>query len=127
VIRFAKSSSIQFFGTWIVFYVISGSRLEIKFIDFSTISRIKVPDGKHLPVFLYLFQSLGRVQVIFFCFDDSEIDSIVFEEVVGIFLFSFASNELATIGKCIFANDTRIRPTILLELRIYVFGTCVGL
>ncbi len=126
VIYFPKSPSIEGFWTRILIDIFTSTREEIELINLLTVGRVEVSDIEDLPIFLYLLESFGRMEIVFFRFDDREIDSVVSEEVVGIFLFSFATDELATIGKRVFTHDQALYPAIPLELRINVFGTGIG-
>jgi hypothetical protein len=126
VVRFAERPSVEGFGAWVIFHVFPGSGFEVEFVDFLAVGRVEVPDREHFAVFLDLFESFGRVKVVFLRFDDGEIDPVVLEEVIGVFLLSLAADELAAVGERVFADDVGIGPAVSFELGVDVFGAGVG-
>ena len=126
VVSFAESSQVELLWAWIFFDILSSSSFEIEFIDPLTIGRIEVSDSKDFSIFFHLFESLGRVEIVFLCLDNGEIDSIILQEIVRIFLLSFGTDELPTICKGVFTHYKMILPTISFELRVYIFCAGVG-
>lgn len=45
------------------------------------------------------------MEIVFFRFDSSKIDPVVFEKIVGKFLLAFATDKLASIGEGILTDD----------------------
>ena len=77
MIGFSESSLVEFFWVWVFLDIIPCSTFEIEFVDFLTIGRIEVSHSEDFPIFLHLFESLRRMEMISFGFDDREIHPVI--------------------------------------------------
>jgi hypothetical protein len=119
-------SPIELIRRWIALDIPSLAEHEIKLINLSAIGRVDIAESEDLAIFLNLLESLGRMEIIFFRFDNSEIDSVVLQEIVCKFLLAFATDKFATIRESILTDNIGFIPAMRLEYRIDVFCSGVG-
>jgi len=98
-------SLIELIRRWISLDILSLAEREIKLINLSAIGRVDIPESEDLAVLFDLLESLGRMEIVFFRFDDREIDSLILQEIVRKFDLTSTADELATIGKGVFADE----------------------
>lgn len=98
-------SPIELIRRWIALDIPSLAEHEIKLINLSAIGRVDIPESEDLAVLFDLLESLGRMEIVFFRFDDREIDSLILQEIVRKFDFASTADELATVGKSVFADE----------------------
>ena len=98
-------SPIELLRRWIPFDILSLAEREIKLINLSAIGRVDIPESEDLAILFDLLESLGRMEIVFFRFDDREIDSLILQEIVRKFDFASTADELATVGKSVFADE----------------------
>ena len=79
---------------------ITQSCLHISFIDRLTIGAIDSSDSEFASIVFDLFESIGGRKSVLFGFDDREVESVVFEEIIDKTLFSsFVTRQLTSISK----------------------------
>ena len=105
---------------------ISFAKGEIELIDLTTIGRVDIAESEDLAIFFDLLESLGRMEIVFFRFDNSEIDSVVLQEIVCKFLLAFATDKFTTIRESILTDNMGFIPAMRSECRIDVFCSGVG-
>ena len=104
---------------------ISFAKGEIELIDLTTIGRVDIAESEDLAIFFDLLESLGRMEIIFFRFDDREIDSLIPQEIVCKFLLAFATDKFATIRESILTDNMGFIPAMRSEYRIDIFSSGV--
>lgn len=84
---------------------VSSAKREIKLINLSAIGRVDISQSEDLAILFDLFESLSRMEIVFFCFDNSKIDPIVLQKIICKFLLAFATDKFASIREGILTDD----------------------